>query len=95
MEELHFMQKHPSEIFPNEDKIDYSEKNKCFIQSLKTMENLMDMNAFIIDNLNKQILYATQEFFPFLLKKQLKITIWNSTSWIIVFALKRFRELQK
>lgn len=72
MEELHFMQKHPSEMFPNEDKIDYSEKNKCFIQSLKTMENLMDMNAFIIDNLNKQILYATQECYSFFAPKATK-----------------------
>lgn len=65
MEELHFMQEHPSEKLTNQDKTDYSEKNKCFIQSLKTMENLMDINAFIIDNPNKQILYATQECFSF------------------------------
>lgn len=69
MEELHFMQKHPNEIFADEDKIDYSERNKCFIQSLKTMENLMDINAFIIDNQNKQILHATQECFSLFTQK--------------------------
>lgn len=72
MEELHFMQEHPSERFTNEDKADYSEKNKCFIQSLNTMENLMDLNAFIIDNQNKQILYATQECFSFFGQKVTK-----------------------
>ncbi|MDH6356549.1 helix-turn-helix transcriptional regulator [Parabacteroides sp. PF5-9] len=65
MEGLHFMQEHPCAIFTNDDKGDYFIRNQCFIQSLKTMENLMDINAFIIDCQNKQILYATQECFTF------------------------------
>lgn len=49
MEELHFVQSHPSHTFSEEDKMDYTEQDKYFIQCLKTIENIMDIDAFIND----------------------------------------------
>lgn len=60
MEELHFVQSHPNHTFSEEDKTDYSEQDKYFIQCLKTIENIMDIDAYIIDYVNKRILYATK-----------------------------------
>lgn len=74
MEEIHFMQDHPNERITKEDQVDYSERNKCFIQSLKTMENLMDINAFIIDCQNKEILYATKECLSLFARKTAKMS---------------------
>lgn len=60
MENLHFVQSHPKHTFSEKDKKDYSEQDGYFIQCLKTMENMMDINAYIIDYINKRILYATK-----------------------------------
>lgn len=60
MKQLHFVQSHPNHTFSDEDKKDYSEQDKYFIQCLKTMENIMDINAYIIDYVNKRVLYATK-----------------------------------
>lgn len=60
MEELHFVQSHPNHSFSGEDKTDYSEQDKYFIQCLKTIENVMDIDAYIIDYVNKRVLYATK-----------------------------------
>lgn len=60
MGEFHFLQSHPNHTFSEEDKTDYSEQDKYFIQCLKTMENIMDIDAYIIDYVNKRIIYATK-----------------------------------
>lgn len=60
MAELHFVQSHPNHTFSEEDKTDYSEQDKHFIQCLKAMENIMNIDAYIIDYKNKRILYATK-----------------------------------
>lgn len=60
MDELHFVQSHPRHTFLEEDTTDYSIQDNYFIQCLKAMENLMDINAYIIDFKNKRILYATK-----------------------------------
>lgn len=60
MEELHFVQAHPEHTFSEEDVVDYSEQDKYFIQCLKTIENVMDIDAYIIDYVNKRVLYATK-----------------------------------
>lgn len=57
---LHFVQSHPKHTFSAEDKTDYSEQDNYFIQCLKAMENIMDIDAYIIDYKNKRILYATK-----------------------------------
>lgn len=60
MKESHFVQLHPYHPFSEEDKTDYSEQDKYFIQCLKSMENIMDIDAYIIDYKTKNILYATK-----------------------------------
>lgn len=60
MEKLHFVQSHPNHTFSEEDKTDYSEQDKYFIQCLKAIENMMDIDAYIIDYKNKRVLYATK-----------------------------------
>jgi hypothetical protein len=60
MEELHFVQSHPNHTFSEEDITDYSEQDKYYIHCLKAIENIMDIDAYIIDYMNKQVLYATK-----------------------------------
>ncbi len=60
MEEFHFVQSHPLHVFSEEDTTDYSKRDEYFIQSLKAMENVMDIDAYIIDYKNQKILYATK-----------------------------------
>lgn len=54
-----FVQLHPSHIFDAKDSFDYSERNRHFIQCLKSLESLMDIDAYILDYKNEEILYAT------------------------------------
>ena len=56
----YFLPSHPFQIFSESDKIDCSHRDECFIQSLKAMENIMDMDAYIIDYVNERVLYATK-----------------------------------
>lgn len=55
-----FVQLHPSHTFDAEDCFDYSERNRHFIQCLKSLEALMDLDAYILDYENERILYATK-----------------------------------
>lgn len=55
----HFVQSHSLHSFSKEDDTDYSYRDEYFIQSLKAMENVMDIDAYIIDYKNERILYAT------------------------------------
>ena len=55
-----FVSSHPSHVFDTEDSIDYSERNQHFIQCLKALEALMDIDAYILDYMNKKILYVTK-----------------------------------
>ena len=55
-----FVSSHPSHGFDTEDSIDYSERNQHFIQCLKALEALMDIDAYILDYMNKKILYVTK-----------------------------------
>ncbi len=55
-----FVQSHPSHVFDPEDHFDYSERNRHFIQCLKSLEALMDIDAYILDYKNEEILYATK-----------------------------------
>lgn len=61
MQQNHFVQSHPLHIFSEGDTTDYSKRDKHFIQSLKAIENLMDIDAYIIDYKNQKILYATKD----------------------------------
>lgn len=56
----HFVQLHPFHTFSEEKNIDYSHKDKFFIQSLKALENIMDIDAYIIDYINERVLYVTK-----------------------------------
>lgn len=60
MEELHFVQSHPNHTFSEEDITDCSEQDRYYIQCLKAIENIMDIDAYIIDYMNKRVLYATR-----------------------------------
>lgn len=60
MEELHFVQEHPNHTFSGEDVTDYSEQDKYYVECLKAIENIMDIDAYIIDYMNKRVLYATK-----------------------------------
>ena len=62
MEELNFIPAHPLHIFAEEDRIDYSERNEYFIQCVKAMENIMDLDAYIIDYIGGKVLYATKGY---------------------------------
>ena len=55
-----FIQLHPSHSFDAGDSFDYSERNQHFIQCLKSLESLMDVDAYILDYENEKILYATK-----------------------------------
>lgn len=55
----HFVQSHPLHTFDKNDRKDYFQKDQYFIQSLKAMENIMDIDAYIIDYINERILYVT------------------------------------
>ena len=55
-----FVSSHPFHVFDTEDSIDYSERNQHFIQCLKAFEAFMDIDAYILDYMNKKILYVTK-----------------------------------
>ncbi len=55
-----FVQLHPSHRFNAGDSFDYSERNQHFIQCLKSLESLMDIDAYILDYENEKVLYATK-----------------------------------
>lgn len=55
-----FVQLHPSHKFDGGDSSDYSERNQYFIKCLKSLESLMDIDAYILDYENEKILYATK-----------------------------------
>lgn len=55
-----FVQLHPSHKFDGGDSFDYSERNQYFIKCLKSLESLMDIDAYILDYENEKILYATK-----------------------------------
>lgn len=54
-----FIQSHPFHFFTEKDNIDYTVRNNYFIQCLKAMETIMDIDAYILDYQNRKILYAT------------------------------------
>ncbi|MCC8187726.1 MAG: helix-turn-helix transcriptional regulator [Bacteroides sp.] len=60
MKERIFVQKHPLHAYTEQDRKDYSERDRFFIQSLKAMESMMDIDAYIIDYVNERVLYATR-----------------------------------
>lgn len=55
-----FVSSHPSHVFDAEDSFDYSERNQHFIQCLKALEALMDIDAYVLDYMSKKILYVTK-----------------------------------
>lgn len=55
-----FIQAYPLQVFPENDATDYSEINKYFIQCLKSIESIMDIDAFIMDFQNRKIIYVTK-----------------------------------
>lgn len=55
-----FVQSHPLHVFDINDRADYCERNKYFIQCLKAIESVMDIDAYILDYRSQKILYATQ-----------------------------------
>lgn len=69
MSNLHFVQTHPLLCFSENDATDYSKKDENFIQCLKAMESLMDIDAYIVDNKTQQVLYATKSFSNLLRRK--------------------------
>ena len=62
MKQHNFVPDHPLHTFTEEDRLDYSERNEYFIQCVKAMENLMDMDAYIIDYISGRVLYATEGY---------------------------------
>lgn len=77
MKQTHFVQTHPLHIFSECDYTDYSHRDNYFIQSLKAMENFMDIDAYIIDYLNRRILYATKGCSAYFGNKADKNTDWD------------------
>ncbi len=55
-----FVQSHPAHHFNESDTFDYSERDRYFIQALKSVEALMDIDAYIFDYKNEKFLYATK-----------------------------------
>lgn len=60
MKRRFFVQSHPQHDYTEQDRKDYSERDLYFIQSLKTMESMIDIDAYIIDYVHERVLYATQ-----------------------------------
>lgn len=60
-----FVSSHPSHVFDTEDSIDYSERNQHFIQCLKALEALMDIDAYILDYMNKRYCMLRKEAHSF------------------------------
>lgn len=55
-----FVQSHSSHVFNKTDDTDYSERDNYFIQCLKAVESVMDIDAYIVDYKNERFLYATK-----------------------------------
>ncbi len=55
-----FVQSHPAHQFNESDTFDYLERDRYFIQALKSVEALMDIDAYIFDYKNEKFLYATK-----------------------------------
>lgn len=77
IEQDHFIQSHPLHVFTENDCVDYSQRNEYFIQTLRTLENMMDIDAYIIDYMNKRILYATKGCAAYFGKKRHKSKYWD------------------
>jgi len=61
MTNLTFIQKHPLEYFTKEEKeTDYSDSDNHYIRCLKAMEEIMDLDAYILDYLHEKIIYLTK-----------------------------------
>lgn len=63
MTDSSFVQFNPKHVFYENEETDYSLRDQFHIQSLKAIENLMDIDAYIIDYINRRILYATKDSF--------------------------------
>lgn len=63
MADTSFVQFHNQQALPDGVDTDYSLRDQHFIQCLKAMESLMDIDAYIIDYPNRRILYATKDSF--------------------------------
>ena len=61
MGQIHFIPSHPNHTPTEQDNTYFSDKDRYFIQSLKAMENIMDIDAYIVDLRTQQILYATKD----------------------------------
>ncbi len=56
-----FLQKHPLQEFTDAEKeIDYSERDNHYIRCLRAIEEVMDIDAYILDYRKEQILYMTR-----------------------------------
>lgn len=60
MDKNTFIQTHSMQSTLKSDITDYSEKNNHFIQCLKAMEAMTDLDAYIWDYQNQQIIYTTR-----------------------------------
>lgn len=59
-----FIQSHLLQVFSEKDHAeDYSVRDALFIQSLKALESVMDIDAYILDYMNKKIVYITEGAF--------------------------------
>lgn len=68
-----FVQSHPLQFFTEQEKqIDYTEKDNHYIRCLQSIEQIMDIDAFILDYCNERMLYLTKNsFFRKFLKNNL------------------------
>lgn len=63
MADLSFVQLHSRYASHDSEEIYCSPRDQYYIHCLKAMEEIMDIDAYIIDYMNKRILYATKDSF--------------------------------
>lgn len=62
MADLSFVQKHPLQTFTEEEKhIDFSDTDHHYIRCIQAMEELADLDAYILDYRNEKIIYLTNK----------------------------------
>jgi len=76
MQDLTLLQKHPLQQFTEQEKnSDYSERDNYYIRCLQAVEETMDIDAYILDYCNEQVLYMTRHCSLIkVFKKGVKIT---------------------
>jgi DNA-binding CsgD family transcriptional regulator len=68
---INFVQNHPFQKLLDEDKTDYSDRDKGIIRAVQAMEAMSDLEFHVLDYKNRRILYASKKAFSYSRKQPL------------------------